>query len=144
MIRTLRQSGLSGLLAGLLVAVLYLVDYGPGNSLHRVPQWFGIDSQSLGKFIGFLLLIVLGGIFGLLFGFIVERWRPRLERLERWLLTGLGVGIVFWLIVVLIIGSGLNHLHMTFGDFLFTFIPLLVYGLLLGSIAFSWRGTSLA
>ena len=133
MIQRLRQAGLAGLLAGFLAALLYLVDYGPGTSLHRVTQWFGIDSQSAGRIVGFLLMILLGGLFGILFGILVGRWRPLLGR---WLLAGLGVGVVWWVLVVLGIGSGLHHLPMNFGDFLFTSIPLLVYGVLLGSLAF--------
>jgi len=39
------------------------------------------------------------------------------------------------LAVALLIGTGLNHVRLTFGGFLFSSIPLLVYGLLLGSIA---------
>lgn len=137
MMKRLRQGGLAGLIAGFLVALLYLVDYGPGTSLHRVTQWFNVDSQSTGRIVGFLLMILLGGIFGLLFGLLVGRWRPLLGR---WLLAGLGVGAVWWVLVVLGVGSGLHHLHMSFGDFLFTSIPLLVYGVLLGSLAFEWCG----
>ena len=137
MIKRLRLTGLVGLVAGFLAALLYLVDYGPGNSLHRVTQWFDVDSQSVGRVIGFLLMILLGGVFGLLFGVIVRRWQPLLGR---WLLTGLVVGAFWWLIVVLGIGSGLHHLRMSFADILFTAMPLLVYGLLLGSLAFQWRG----
>ncbi|MEO6893091.1 MAG: hypothetical protein ABI324_29250 [Ktedonobacteraceae bacterium] len=137
MMRMLRQGLLAGLLAGFLTALLFLVDYGPGNSLHRVAQWFSLDSQAAGKFVGFLLMLLLGGIFGILFGVLARRWQPTRGR---WLLAGLIVGAAWWLIVVLVIGSGLQHLRLGFGDVLFTSIPLLVYGLLLGSIAFQWRG----
>jgi hypothetical protein len=138
MVKTVRQAVLAGILAGFLAALLFLVDYGPGNSLHGVARWLALDSQGVGKFVGFLLMVILGGVFGILFGVIAGRWRPTLGR---WLLIGLIVGAVWWVLVVLLIGTGINHLRMNFGDFLFSSVPLLVYGLLLGSIAFQfqWR-----
>jgi len=136
MVKTVRQAFLAGILAGFLAALLFLVDYGPGNSLHGVARWLGLDSQGAGKFVGFLLMLILGGVFGILFGVIAGRWRPNLGR---WLLIGLVVGAVWWVLVVLLIGTGINHLRLNFGDFLISSVPLLVYGLLLGSIAFQWR-----
>src|SRR5258706_3023906 len=136
MMKTVRQAFLAGILAGFLAALLFLVDYGPGNSLHGVARWLGLDSQGAGKFVGFLLMLVLGGVFGLLFGVLVGRWRPGLGR---WLLTGLVIGAIWWVLVVLVIRTGINHLRLNFGDFLISSVPLLVYGLLLGSIAFQWR-----
>lgn len=135
MVKTIRQAFLAGILAGFLAALLFLVDYGPGNSLHGVARWLGLDSQGAGKFVGFLLMLVLGGLFGLLFGVLVGRWRPDLGR---WLLTGLVIGAIWWVLVVLLIGTGINHLPLNFGGFLISCVPLLVYGLLLGSIAFQW------
>ncbi len=130
--RRLRQ----GLVARVLVALLFVIDGGPGESLHTVAHWFALDSREGGKGVGFFLLLLLGGVFGLLFGVIAARSRPTLGR---WLLTGLVVGVVWWLLVALLLGTGLNHVRLTFGGFLFSFIPLLVYGLLLGSIAWQWR-----
>jgi hypothetical protein len=138
MVNTIRQTFFAGILAGFLAALLLLVDYGPGNSLHGVARWFALDSQGAGKFVGFLLMLILGGVFGMLFGVIAGRWQPTLGR---WLLIGVIVGAVWWVLVVLLIGTGINHLRLNFGDFLISSVPLLVFGLLLGSIAFQfqWR-----
>ena len=138
MMKTVRQAFLAGVLAGFLAALLFLVDYGPGNSLHGVARWLALDSQGAGRFVGFLLMLILGGVFGILFGVIAGRWKAALGR---WLLIGVVVGAVWWVLVVLLIGTGINHLRLNFGDFLFSSVLLLVYGLLLGSIAFQfqWR-----
>ncbi|HJT57632.1 MAG TPA: hypothetical protein VJ761_14110 [Ktedonobacteraceae bacterium] len=134
--KTIPQTFFAGILAGFLAALLLLVDYGPGNSLHGVARWLALDSQGAGRFVGFLLMLILGGIFGILFGLIAGRWRPTLGR---WLLIGLLMGAIWWLLVVLLIGTAINHLRLNFGDFLFSSVPLLVYGLLLGSIAFQFQ-----
>jgi len=133
--RILRQGLLAGVLAGFLVALLFVIDGGPGNSLYTIARWFALDSKEEGRFVGFLLMLILGGAFGLLFGIVVGRSRPTLGR---WLLTGLVIGAVCWLLVALLIGTGLNHVHLTFGSFLFSIVPLLVYGFLLGSIVWQW------
>ncbi len=131
----LRQGLFAGVLAGFLVALLFVIDGGPGDSLHTVAHWFALDSKEAGKVVGFFLMLLLGGVFGLLFGGVVARLRPTLGR---WLLMGLGVGAAWWLLVALLIGTGLNHVRLDFGGFLFSVIPLLVYGLLLGSIVWQW------
>jgi len=84
-------------------------------------------------------MLILGGVFGVLFGVVARRWRPALGR---WLLTGLVVGALWWVLVVLVIGTGIHHLRLDFGTFLFSSISLLMYGLLLGSISFRWRQQS--
>ncbi len=136
MVKTVRQAFYAGILAGFLAALLFLVDYGPGNSLHGIARWLALDSQGAGKFIGFLLMLILGGIFGILFGVIAQRWPPNLGRS---LLIGLVTGIVMWLLVALLIGTAINHVRLNLGGFLYSIVPLLVYGLLLGSIAFQFR-----
>ncbi len=136
MMRTIRQGFLAGLLAGLLTALLFVVDYGPGNSLHGVARWLGLDSQGAGKLVGFLLILFLGGVFGILFSIVADRRQPALGR---WLLTGLVAGAILWVLVVLLISTGINHVGLSFGSVLFSIVPLLVYGLLLGSISFQWR-----
>jgi hypothetical protein len=136
MMRTIRQGLLPGLLAGLLTALLYVVDYGPANSLHGAAHWLGLDSQGAGKPVGFLLILFLGGIFGILFSMVVGRWQPALGR---WLLTGLVTGTIWWVLIVLLIGAGINHFGLSFGSVLYSIVPLLLYGLLLGSISFQWR-----
>ncbi len=88
----LRQGLFAGVLAGFLVALLFVIDGGPGDSLHTVAHWFALDSKEVGKVVGFLLMLVLGSIFGVLFGGIAARLRPTLGR---WLLMGLVVGAVW-------------------------------------------------
>src|SRR6266852_2190371 len=84
----------SGLAAGVFVAVLYFVDYGPGNDLNRVAGWFGLNGQG-GKLTGFVLLIVLGGLFGLVFGLVQ---RDTAITFRRAVLTGLALGAAYWVI----------------------------------------------
>ena len=128
------QNGLlAGLFAGLVLAVLFFLDYGPGGLLHTPARWLALDSQNAGKFVGFLLLIILGGLFGVLFGLIEGRGA---RTLGRSLLLGAGTGILFWIIVPLLFGALINHVRLDFGGFLYSFIPLLLYGMLLGSFSF--------
>lgn len=134
--RTLRQGLLAGLCAGFFAALLYIVDYGPANSLHIVARWLGLDSPATGKLVGFVLMLLLGAIFGALFGLVTRR---RSIALGHSLLLGLLTGAMWWIIVVYVLGSLVNHLRVDFGSWLFTFIPLLVYGLLLGSLSYQWR-----
>lgn len=136
MMRTLRQGLFAGLLAGLIAAFLFVVDYGPGNSLHGIARWFHLDTPETGKWVGFLLMLLIGGVFGILFEIGTRRWQPELGR---WLLSGLATGAVCWVVFVLVIGTGINHLPLSLGSFLLNGIPLLVYGVMLGSISFQWK-----
>jgi hypothetical protein len=136
MMRTIRLGLFAGVLAGLLAALLFVVDYGPANSLHGVARWLALDSQGAGRFVGFLLMLLLGGMFGVLFGALMGR---RQATLGRALGLGLLMGVIWWVVVAFLLGSVINHLRLDFGSWLFSFIPLLVYGLLLGSISFQWR-----
>ncbi len=124
---------IAGLLAGLILAVLFFVDYGPGGLLHTPARWLALDSKGAGQFVGFLLLIVLGGIFGLVFSTITGR---RTLTLGRSLLLGVATGVLFWIIVPLLFGTLINHIRLDFGGFLYSFIPLVLYGFLLGAIAY--------
>ncbi len=124
----------AGCIAGLVLAALFFVDYGPGGLLHTPAHWFALDSKDAGRFVGFLLFIVLGGIFGLLFG-VVEGKRE--ITLARSLLLGVATGIVYWIIAPLLFGTIINHNSLSFGDFLYSFVPLVLYGFLLGAISFS-------
>lgn len=136
MMRTIRQGVLAGAVAGFLTALLFVVDYGPANSLHAVARWFALDSQVAGKWVGFLLMLLLGSLFGVLFGVLMGRQRATLGHE---LSMGLLMGVIWWVVIVFLIGSVINHLRLDFGSWLFYFIPLLVYGMLLGSISFQWR-----
>lgn len=136
LLRTLRQGALAGLVAGLVVALLLIVDYGPGSSLRAIARWFALDTPGTGRIVGFLLMLLLGAVFGLLFGLIVERWQPRLGR---WLLTGLALGLLWWVLGALVFGVAINHVGIDVNSVFFYVMMLLVYGLLLGSLAFQWR-----
>ena len=124
---------IAGLLAGLLLAVLFFADYGPGGLLHTPAVWLALDSKDAGKFVGFFLLIVLGGVFGVVFGAIEGK---REITLGRSLLLGAATGVIFWIIVRVLFGAIINHVKLDFGGFLYSFIPLVLYGLLLGAVAF--------
>lgn len=136
MMSTIRQGLIAGLCAGFLAALLFVVDYGPANSLHGVARWLALDSQGAGRFVGFLLMLILGAVFGVLFGVLGGR---RQATLGRALGMGLLMGVTWWAVVVFALGTVINHLRFDFGSWLFSFIPLLVYGLLLGSLSFQWR-----
>ena len=131
--KSIQNGLLTGLFAGLMLAVLFFLDYGPGGLLHTPARWLALDSQDAGKFVGFLLLIVLGGIFGVLFGLIEGRGE---RTLGRSLLLGAGTGVLFWIIVPFLFGTLINHGRLDFGGFLYSFVPLLLYGVLLGSFSF--------
>ena len=135
MLRTIRLELLAGVMAGFLAALLYVVDSGPGNSLHGVARWFALDSQGAGKFIGFLLMLGLGAIFGILFAMVMGK---RQVTLGRSLGVGLLMGFTWWVVVAFLIGVVVNQLQFNLPFLLATFVPLLVYGLLLGSISYRW------
>lgn len=136
MLKMIRLGLLAGLLAGFLASLLFLVDYGPGNSLHGVARWFALDSPGAGRVIGFLLMLVLGTVFGILFGAVTGK---RQVTLGRSLGMGLLMGIIWWVVVAFFLGTVINHLRFNLSFWLATFVPLLVYGSLLGSISYRWR-----
>ena len=128
------QNGLiAGLVAGLILAVLFFIDYGPGGLLHNPAHWLALDSKDAGKFVGFLLFIVLGGVFGVLFGAVQGR---RERTLGRSLLLGAATGILFWVVVPFLFGTIINHGRLDFGGFLYSFVLLILYGVLLGGFSF--------
>src|SRR5512135_2675684 len=96
----------AGLIAGLILAVLFFVDYGPGELLHNPAHWLALDSKDTGKVVGFILFILLGGVFGILFGILQGR---RETTIGRSLLQGAATGVLFWVIVPLLFGAIINH-----------------------------------
>src|SRR6266851_4854172 len=99
----IRRGLLAGLVAGLLLAMLnFVTDGTPGRTLPDALHWFGITiaDPTISRFTGFFLLIVLGGISGLIFG-IVQR--ERIITMSRALLTGLVLGLVWWLVFSLLL-----------------------------------------
>jgi hypothetical protein len=133
----IRKGLLAGLLAGLLLAMLnFVTDGTPGRTLPDVLHWFGITiaDPTVSRFSGFILLIVLGGISGLIFGALQ---RERVITISRALLAGLALGIVWWLVFSLVLTNIMNHasspFSLQFGSFLSTFPIDLLFGLVLGA-----------
>jgi uncharacterized membrane protein len=134
----IRRGLFAGLLAGLLLAMLnFVTDGTPGRTLPDALHWFGITiaDPTISRFSGFFLLIVLGGIAGLIFGALQ---RDRIITISRALLSGLVVGLVWWLIFSLLLTNIMNHasspFSLQFGMFLATFPIDLIFGLALGTI----------
>jgi len=126
----------SGLTSGVILALLYCVDYGPGNGLHTVAGWFALDNQVTGRLIGFVLLIVLGTLFGLVFGALQ---RSREITIGRAIVTGLALGVAWWFIFAFLVAIVVGHMSLArfnLGSFLYPFTLCLVYGLLLGTLYF--------
>lgn len=122
---------IAGLIAGVIMAIVLFADYGPANDLHTAATWLGLDSKDAGRIVGFFVLIILGGLFGLLFGFAMSRLP---NTLGRSLVAGLATGLLWWIIVVPIISVLIHHMHFDFGSYLYYFVPLLTYGMLLGTL----------
>jgi len=140
----IRRGLLAGLLAGLLLAMLnFVTDGTPGRTLPDALHWFGITiaDPTISRFAGFFLLIVLGGIAGIIFG-IVQR--ERIITISRALLSGLVLGLVWWLVFSLLLTNIMNHasspLSLQFGMFLATFPIDLLFGLVLGAIYYQLQG----
>ncbi len=126
----------SGLTAGVILALLYFVDYGPGNDLHTVAGWFALDNRDTGRLIGFVLLIVLGTLFGMIFGALQ---RGRKITIGRAIATGLALGVAWWFIFAFLVAVVVGHMSLArfnLGSFLYPFTLCLVYGLLLGTLYF--------
>lgn len=125
------QRGLrAGALAGLLNVCIFFVDYGPATNLSTVARWFALDGTSWSKLIGAFLLVVLGAVFGGLFGAFVRLWSPSLFHS---VLVGLVTGLGFWVLLVLLLSTGVRHIQQSPYGMLFWLVTSLLYGLVLGS-----------
>ena len=143
----IRRGLLAGLLAGLLLAMLnFVTDGTPGRTLPDALHWLGITitDPTTSRFAGFFLLIVLGGIAGIIFGLAQ---RERFISIGRALLSGLVLGLVWWLVFSLLLTNIMNHasspLSLQFGMFLATFPIDLLFGVVLGSIYFQLQARSI-
>ncbi len=141
--QTLRGGLLAGFLASLVLAMFDFLTVGvPGNGLPSILHWFGIAlaDPTLGRWAGFFLLIVLGGVFGLIFGALL---RDKLITAGRALLTGLALGVLWWLIFELVLTNIMNHasspFSLSFGRFLSSFPLDVLFGVLLGAIYIQWQ-----
>jgi hypothetical protein len=139
----IRRGQLAGLSAGLLLAMLnFVTDGTPGRTLPDALHWFGITiaDPTISRFSGFFLLIVLGGISGLIFGALQ---RERVIAISRALLSGLALGVVWWLVFSLVLTNIMNHasspFSLDFGSFLSTFPIDLLFGLVLGAIYYQFQ-----
>jgi len=142
--QALRRGLLAGFLASLVLAMFDVVTVGaPGNGLPSILHWFGIAlaDPTLSRWGGFFLLIVLGGVFGLIFGALL---RDKLITAGRALLTGLALGVLWWLIFELVLTNIMNHasspFSLSFGRFLSSFPLDVLFGVLLGAIYVQWQG----
>src|SRR5947209_19206475 len=139
MMQTIRRGVVAGLLAGLLLATLdFVTDGTPGLLLPEALHWFGITiaDPTISRFACFFLFIVLGGVFGLIFGALQ---RERIITSSRALLSGLALGFVWWLVFSLLLANIMSHLSpfsLDFGRFLSTFPIALLFGVGLGGIYF--------
>ncbi len=140
----IRRGLLAGLLAGLLLAMLnFVTDGTPGRTLPDTLHWFGIiiTDPTTSRFAGFALLIVLGGIAGIFFGLVQG---GRFISIGRALLSGLVLGLVWWLVFSLLLTNIMNHasspLSLQFDMFLATFPIELLFGMVLWSIFYQLQG----
>jgi hypothetical protein len=130
----------SGFLAGLILGVLYFLDYGPGADYNRIAAWFALQHGDFSRQIGFVILVVLGAVFGLIFGLLQNK---RIISVGRALLTGLLLGAAEWIIFGFILPISLGSLkssQFTINTLLYPFVLCLVFGLLLGTIYFHIAG----
>jgi hypothetical protein len=144
MSHTLRRGLAAGFLAGLVLAMIdFVTDGAPGNNFPSVLHWFGINpaNSTISHFGGFFLLLVLAGIFGLIFG-ALQRATP--ISAGRALLLGLALGLLWWLIFGLLLNNIMNHASSPFslslGGFLASFPIDLLFGMLLGAIYLQLQG----
>jgi hypothetical protein len=142
--QTLRRGFLAGVLASLVLAMFDFVTVGaPGNGFPAVLRWFGITiaDSTISHWAGLLLLIVLGGLVGLIFG-ALQRGKPITP--GRALLTELALGILWWLLFELVLTNIMNHasspFSLSFGRFLSSFPLDVLFGVLLGAISIQWQG----
>ncbi|HEX9132557.1 MAG TPA: hypothetical protein VF844_09700 [Ktedonobacteraceae bacterium] len=144
----IRRGLLAGLIAGLILAILnFVTDGTPGRTLPDALHWFGITiaDPTISRFSGFFLLIVLGGLFGLIFGAFQ---RERSITLSRALLSGLALGLVWWFVFSLVLANIMNHasspFSLQFGRFLATFPIDLLFGVVLGAMYFQLQRQRIA
>jgi uncharacterized membrane protein YagU involved in acid resistance len=135
-------------LASLVLAMFDFVTVGaPGNGLPAALRWFGITiaDPTISHWVGLLLLIVMGGVFGLIFGALQ---RDKLITAGHALLTGLALGVLWWLIFELVLTNIMNHasspFSLSFGRFLSSFPLDVLFGVLLGAIYVQLQGRQAA
>lgn len=135
----IRRGLLTGLFAGLVLAALDVVVNGvPGNGLQEVLRWFGITlaDAGLSRLAGFVLVIALGGVFGILFGIILNRMNAQAVSINRTIPLGLLLGFVWWLLLAQMLCNIVHHISpfsFNFTGILLTLPLNLVFGVVLGT-----------
>ena len=139
MMTAIRRGLLTGLFAGLVLAMLDVVESGvPGNGLQEVLRWFGITfaDAGLSRLAGFVLVIALGGVFGILFGLILNRMNAQAGSINRAIQLGLLLGFAWWLLLSQVLCNIANHISpfsFTLTGTLMTFPLDLVFGIVLAT-----------
>jgi hypothetical protein len=135
----IRRGLLTGLFAGLVLAMLDVVVNGaPGNGLQEVLRWFGVTFADAGiaRLAGFVLVIVLGGVFGILFGLILNRMNQEVVTINRAIPLGLLLGFAWWLLLsqaLCNIVHRLSPFSFNFTGILLTLPLNLLFGVVLGT-----------
>ena len=129
--RTVQHGVRAGALAGLLLVGMFFVDYGPAMNLVTVAHWFALDGNAWSKLIGALLLVVLGALFGGLFGVVVH---TRSLSFPQSVFVGLATGLLWWVVLVLLLAVVVRHSQQSLYGTLFWLVVSLLYGLVLGSL----------
>jgi hypothetical protein len=144
----IRRALLTGLFAGLVLAMLEVVVNGvPGNGLQEVLRWFGITvaDAGLGRLAGFVLVIALGGAFGILFGLILNKMHSQVVSINRAIPLGLLLGFAWWLLLTQMLCNAVHHLSpfsFTFTGILLTLPLNLVFGVVLGTAYYQMQAKS--
>jgi|SRR5579872_7303611 len=135
----IRRGLVTGLFAGLVLAMLdVVVDGVPGNGLQEVLRWFGITFADAGanRLAGFILVIVLGGVFGILFGFVLNRMHSQTVSINRAIPLGLLLGFAWWLLLSQMLcnmAHRISPFSFNFTAILLTLPLNLVFGIVLGT-----------
>jgi hypothetical protein len=129
--RTVEHGVRAGALAGLLLVGMFFVDYGPAMNLVTVAHWFALDGNAWSKLIGALLLVVLGALFGGLFGVVIH---TRALSFPQSVFVGLVTGLLWWVVLVLLLAVVVRHIQQSLYGTLFWLVVSLLYGLVLGSL----------
>ncbi len=135
----IRRGLLTGLFAGLVLAMLDVVVGGaPGNGLQDVLRWFGVTFADAGiaRLAGFVLVIVLGGVFGVLFSLILNRMNQEVVTINRAIPLGLLLGFAWWLLLsqaLCNIVHRLSPFSFNFTGILLTLPLNLLFGVVLGT-----------
>ncbi len=130
--KSLLHGLIAGGLSGSLIGALFFVDAGPAGLLHTPARWLSLDNPTTGQWIGLGVFLLLGALFGMLFSLTQLRGTVRLGRS---LLFGTLTGVAFWALVPFWLEIVLKqHGSLDLGSFLWSFVPLLMYGITLGSV----------